>query len=98
MMKNYTLLKLCILLLCTITFNAGAQVMNGVYTLDNTLPSSVSNFTSFTALAARINTAGVSGPVTINAGLTAGPFNEQVNFIQAPGISATNTVTINGNG
>jgi hypothetical protein len=98
MMKNYSLLKLCILLISMSTLNTEAQVMNGVYTIDNTQVSSATNFTSFTAFAARINTAGVSGPVTVNVGITSGPYNEQVNFVQAPGISATNSVTVNGNG
>src|SRR5687768_4836503 len=72
--------------------------LNGVYTIDNTIAASATNFTSFATFAASLNVGGVSGPVTVNVGTTSGPYTEQVNFIQAPGISATNTVTINGNG
>jgi hypothetical protein len=98
MMKNYILFKMCIVLYCICTINAGAQVMGGVFTIDNTQVASATNFTSFTSFAARINTAGVNAPVTVNVAIGSGPYTEQVSFIQAPGISATNTVTVNGNG
>lgn len=72
--------------------------LNGAYTIDNTIPSSATNFTSFTAFANAINANGVSGPVVVNVGATSGPYNEQIEIIQYAGASATNSVVINGNG
>jgi len=97
MKKNYQSVKTFSVLLILLATQAGAQ-LSGVVTIDNGSPSSASNFTSFTAFAAVINTAGVSGPLIVNVAATSTVYNEQVSFIQAPGISATNSVTINGNG
>ncbi|MES2680899.1 MAG: T9SS type A sorting domain-containing protein [Bacteroidota bacterium] len=93
MKRNYfTLILVCLF------FSAKflAQ-LNGVYTINNTIAASATNFTSFATFAASLNVGGVSGPVTVNV-LSNAVFTEQVNFNQAPGISSTNTVTINGNG
>lgn len=78
-------------------FPVKLAALSGVYTIDNTIPSSISNYTSFTAFANDLNANGVSGPVIVNV-IANTVFNEQINFIQAPGISAVNSVTINGNG
>lgn len=72
--------------------------LNGIYTIDNTLPASTTNFTSFTQFASTLNAQGVSGAVTVNVGASSGPYNEQINIIQYTGASATNSVVINGNG
>lgn len=98
MKQLYKKAALTLALACFLGMNLFAQPLNGAYTLDNTQPSSATNFTSFTQLAAALNANGVSGPVTVNVGITSGPYNEQVIFNQATGISATNSVTINGNG
>ena len=98
MKKNYLLSSIASLLLCLYSFNIHSQAMTGVYTIDNTSPASASNFTSFTSFATYLNANGVSGPVTVNVSATSGPYNEQVNFTQAAGVSATNTITVNGNG
>src|ERR1043165_5156466 len=72
--------------------------LNGVYTIDNTLPASATNFTSFTQFASTLNVQGVNGPVIVNVGLGSGPYTEQVEILQYTGASATNSVVINGNG
>lgn len=87
---------LCLGLICSgLTLHAQ---LSGVYTIDDTAPVSATNFTSFTQFASTLNAQGVSGPVTVNVGILSGPYNEQVEFIQYPGSSATNSVVINGNG
>ncbi len=94
MKKIYGILYLGILFSAT---TLRAQ-LNGVYTIDNTAPSSATNFTSFTQFASTLNAQGVSGPVTVNVGLGSGPYSEQIEIIQYAGASATNSVVINGNG
>ncbi|WP_317899394.1 T9SS type A sorting domain-containing protein [Aurantibacillus circumpalustris] len=97
MKKNYQTTKVFFACLLLFSIKAFAQLA-GVVTINNTAPASATNFTSFTAFAAVVNTAGVSGPLTVNVDVASGPYTEQVKFLQAPGISATNTITINGNG
>lgn len=41
---------------------------------------------------------GVCAPVTINVDSASGPYTGQISFNNIPGTSATNTITINGNG
>jgi len=72
--------------------------LSGIYTIDNTLAPSATNFTSFTQFASALNTQGVTGSVTVNVGAASGPYTEQVEFLQYGGASATNSVLINGNG
>ena len=71
--------------------------LSGVYTINNTISASVTNYTSFSAFASALNSSGISGPVTVNV-LTNGTFISQVDFTQPAGVSSTNTITINGNG
>src|ERR1043166_5810722 len=69
----------------------------GIYTIDNSLPSTTSNFTSFTALATELNAQGVSGSMTVS--VLGGPvYSEQVTFNQIAGTSSVNTVQFEGNG
>ena len=100
MKKNYkSIFANAVLALALVgTAKLAAQPLSGVYTLDNTQPSSATNFTSFTQFAASVNANGVAGPVRVDVGVTSGPYNEQVTFNQATGISATNSITVNGNG
>ncbi len=86
-----------VVLIALMTMKMSAQ-LNGLYTINGGAPASTSNYTSFTALAADLNSLGVSGPVTVNVVANSGPYNEQVTFNQFTGISATNSVLINGNG
>jgi hypothetical protein len=92
-MKKIYLITLLFCALCTPFLKAQ---LNGIYTINSALATGGTNFQSFTAFAAVINTAGISGPVTVS--VSGGPFNEQVNFLQITGSSATNIITINGNG
>ncbi|GIV33773.1 MAG: hypothetical protein KatS3mg031_1308 [Chitinophagales bacterium] len=77
---------------------AVCQALSGAYTINKGAAASSTNFTSFQAAADRLATCGVSGPVTITVVPGSGPYNEQVTFTTIPGVSATNTVTIQGNG
>ena len=70
--------------------------LSGAYTINSAQPTGGTNFVSFTDAAAALGTNGVSGPVTI--GVSGGPFLEQVLLPAITGTSATNRVTINGNG
>lgn len=70
--------------------------LTGVYTVDNTLPTSGSNFNNFTDLASALSTFGVCGPVDVNV-MNGGTFTEQVTFNSIPGASQTNRINIYGN-
>lgn len=73
----------------------GAVLLNGTYTIDNTLPTAGVNFASFTAAINALNV-GISGPVTFN--VAAGQiFNEIPPAITATGTSL-NTITFQKNG
>ncbi len=54
-------------------------------------------FQNFTNVATLLSIGGVSGPVTINVVSGSGPYTEQVFFNAIPGVSATNTINVNGN-
>ncbi|MCX8147745.1 GEVED domain-containing protein [Thermaurantimonas aggregans] len=70
----------------------------GTYTINAGQPASATNFQSFNALANALHTNGVCGPVTVNVVPGSGPYIEQVQFNPIVGASATNRITINGNG
>lgn len=72
--------------------------LNGAYTIDKNAPISASNFTSFSGLATALNCAGVTGPVTVDVVAGQSDFVDRFVVNAVPGASATNTVTINGNG
>jgi len=82
--------------LCIASIPLCAQ-LSGVYTINSGAGTSGTNFQTFTAFAAAINAQGVSGPVTVNVVANTGPYNEQVAFTSASGVSAANKVTIEGN-
>ncbi|MBL7719898.1 MAG: hypothetical protein JNL72_13755 [Flavipsychrobacter sp.] len=71
--------------------------ITGVYTINSAVVTGGSNFQSFNDFAAAL-ACGVSGPVVANVVAGSGPYNEQVTFGDILGVSATNTITINGNG
>ena len=77
--------------------NTTGSPLNGTYTVNSALPTSGTNYQTFSALAADLACLGVSGPVTVNVAAGSGPYNEQPSFAAIPGSSAINTVTINGN-
>jgi hypothetical protein len=72
--------------------------LSGTYSINQFAGPTATNFTSFSDFADALNCGGVSGPVTVNVVAGTGPYNEQIEFIDFGGTSATNTVTINGNG
>jgi hypothetical protein len=97
MKKLYQKASTFVVLLSLLGLRMSAQ-LSGVVTIDNTGLPAAPNYTSFTALAADLATQGVNGPLTVNVAAGTGPYNEQVNFGVINGTSATNTITINGNG
>ncbi len=84
-------------LFSVITLNLHAQ-LSGTYSINAGAPVSASNYTSFTAFASDFNALGVSGPVIVVVVPNSGPYIEQVNFNMPIGVSATNSVLIQGNG
>ena len=97
MKKTYKILAGLIALSSVLSMNLSAQ-LSGLYTISSASATGGTNFQSFSALAAVINTAGISGPVTIDVVANTGPYVEQVQFLAITGTSASNTITINGNG
>jgi hypothetical protein len=78
------------------------QVINpllasGTYTIDASSPTAGTNFQTF-ADAINYISCGINGPVVFNVNPNWGSYNEQVTIPQIFGASATNTITINGNG
>ncbi len=74
------------------------QSMSGNYTINSTVPTGGTNFISFTDFAAFLNTAFLTGPVVVDVVAATGPYTEQIILGQITNSSATNTITINGNG
>jgi len=94
--KSYVVKK-TILIFLFVASAIGAQAqMAGVYTIDNTLPTGGTNYTSFTDAVSDLVALGINAAVTFN--VTSGQtFNEQIDIPQITGSSATNTITVNGN-
>lgn len=85
-----------------IAYSAGVKVvtpsyLSGTYTINNNAPASGTNFQSFTDAINAIK-CGVNGPLVFNVVAGSGPYNEHFTISQLTGASATNTLTINGNG
>ncbi|GAB2949280.1 hypothetical protein GCM10027048_12910 [Hymenobacter coalescens] len=79
------------------TATPAATALSGAYSINNTQPTAASNFASFSAAVAALNSRGVSGPVTLTA--AAGQtFDEQITLGAITGSSSTNTVTFEGSG
>jgi hypothetical protein len=73
------------------------SILSGTYTINKNLITSGTNFHSFNDLAIALSSCGVSGNVIVNVASGTGPYNEQVIFQNIPGLSASSSVTINGN-
>jgi hypothetical protein len=95
MKKNYT--KKLIMIACLFLSASFYAQLSGVYTINNALATGGTNFQTFTAFSASLNSVGVSGPVVVNVNPT-NAYNEQVAFNQITGMSSTNSITINGSG
>lgn len=80
-----------------LTVNIGTALASGVYTINKTLPSTSTNFTSFNAAAAAMK-CGITGPVTLNVVPGSGPYTEAVVFGNIPGTSPSSRIRLNGNG
>jgi len=74
-----------------------ASEVSGTVTINNA-GSGAGVFTNFSSFATLLQVGGMGGAVTANVATGSGPYTEQVMLTQFPGSSATNTLTINGNG
>jgi hypothetical protein len=72
--------------------------LTGTYTVNAALPQTTTNYQSLSYLATELSCVGISGAVTINVASGSGPYNETLTFGNIVGSSATNTITLNGNG
>lgn len=92
-------------------FNSGAiaQSMSGNYTINQNASATSTNFRSITAAVNALRgvtrgdggpafSGGVTGAVTLTVASGSGPYTEQVTIPAINGTSATNTITLNGNG
>ena len=65
--------------------------LNGLYTIDNTIPTGGINYNSFADAMNALNICGVSGPTTFH--VNQGTYTEQINLTSIIGSSPVNTVT-----
>ena len=72
--------------------------LSGTYTLDPTLPASLSNYVTMADWMNDLTDCGVGGPTVLNVSATSGPHIMGQDLSGINGISSTNTVTMNGNG
>ena len=79
-------------------FTTTVDPLIGTYTIDQTQPASLTNFTSFNNFKSFLVEGGLGGAIVVNVVAENGPYNEQVIFNEVAGVSETNTITINGNG
>ncbi|MEZ4687648.1 MAG: right-handed parallel beta-helix repeat-containing protein [Bacteroidia bacterium] len=63
-----------------------------------TVGGAAADYADFAAAVADLNAFGVCGPVTLTAISGSGPYTEKLEFSDINGASATNTITLNGNG
>jgi len=97
MKKTYKLITAFIVLLSLVTLKMGAQI-SGTVTINSGMATTPGvNYQTFNALATDLNTNGINGPLVVDVVTGTGPYVEQVTFTQITGMSATNTITINGN-
>jgi hypothetical protein len=77
-----------------VQIHANFNPLSGNYTINPSMPSSVSNFQSFTELSNRLQCDAITGPVTIT--VSPGLYTEQVEFLSVLGSSDSNTITLDG--
>jgi CARDB/Secretion system C-terminal sorting domain len=70
------------------------SALRGTYTINQQLPTGGTNFTSFADAATFLNGGGVSGPVRLN--VLNGPYTEPFVLGVVPGVSATDTIVVDG--
>lgn len=79
--------------------DAVSSPLNGTYTINKHIANVGNNFSSFQDFIDALDCrGGVSGPVNVEVAPGTGPYNERVIFTAVLNASATNTITINGNG
>lgn len=95
---------------CRITCNAGVESISaplqvntptsisGNFTINKNGLNTATNFKSFTDALSYITCAGMGGPVSLNVVPNSGPYSEKIYIPAILGMSASNTLTINGNG
>ncbi|MDO7849318.1 right-handed parallel beta-helix repeat-containing protein [Hymenobacter sp. M29] len=66
----------------------------GTYTINRNAATGGTNFASFTEAATALNTSGISASVRFN--VLNGPYNEQFSLGQVAGVSATDTIVVDG--
>ncbi|MBH8559282.1 beta strand repeat-containing protein [Hymenobacter negativus] len=81
-------------LLLLLTGPAAFAQLAGTYTINKNLPTAGTNFASFTDAATALNTSGISASVRIN--VLNGPYNEQFALNAVTGVSATDTIVVDG--
>ncbi|MDB5234727.1 MAG: Muc19 precursor [Hymenobacter sp.] len=81
-------------LLLLLTGPAAFAQLAGTYTINKNAAASATNFVSFTAAATALNTSGISAPVRFN--VLNGPYAEQFLLNTVAGVSATDTIVIDG--
>lgn len=96
MKKNYALMKVFIVLLSLFTIRTNAQ-LSGIVTINSGAATAGTNYQSFSALASALGANGINGTLVVNVTPAAG-YTEQPIFNAIAGTSATNTITVNGNG
>lgn len=72
--------------------------LNGSYTINPSLPMSGTNYHNLADIVTALNCNGVTGPVTITLAPGLPNIQAPLNFLNITGTSATNTITIVGNG
>ncbi|WP_460503816.1 right-handed parallel beta-helix repeat-containing protein, partial [Hymenobacter agri] len=68
--------------------------MVGTYTINKQAASSATNFMGFADAATTLNAAGIAGTVRLN--VLNGPYQEQFSLGQVAGVSATDTIVVDG--
>lgn len=97
MRKNYLFSKGLLTLALVGAMKMSAQ-LSGTVTINSAQATGGTNYQTFSALAADVNTAGISGPLYVDVVPNSGPYNEQPVFSAIPGTSSQNHIMINGNG
>lgn len=77
---------------------SAVALAGGTYTINGGLATGGTNFNSFSDFKQAIVCGGIAGPIVVNVINKGSVYNEQVEFGAIGGVSATNTITINGNG
>jgi hypothetical protein len=97
MNKIYRSTKSLIALSLLAGMKLSAQI-GGNVTIDQTQPSSATNFTSFTQFVATLAAGGVTSAVTADVVPNTGPYIEQITVPAISGASAASPVIVEGNG